>query len=118
MPRGLPLALPFLVLFGISFVARADVKTNGEIAGVVQSADDKTVLPGASVTLTGAGLIQKSITVTSGPNGGFRFQNLNPGEYTVTISMPGFGTQQLGTTVSVGKTSNVPAFLQLAKTSE
>jgi outer membrane receptor protein involved in Fe transport len=107
-----------LVLVGVGLAARADVKTYGEISGVVQSADDKTVLPGASVTLTGAGLIQKSITVTSGPNGSFRFQNLNPGDYTVTVAMPGFGSQQIAVTASVGKTANVPVFLQLAKTSE
>jgi hypothetical protein len=118
MPRGLRLAFLSLVLFGVGFVARADVKTNGEIAGVVQSADDKTVLPGASVTLTGSGLIQKSITVTSSGNGSFRFGNLNPGDFTVTVAMPGFGTQQIAVTVSVGKTSNVPVQLQLAKTAE
>jgi hypothetical protein len=110
--------LVLLVFAGLASWAKADVKTNGEIAGVVQSADDKTVLPGATVTLTGAGLIQKAVTVTSSGNGSFRFSNLNPGDFTITVSMPGFGTQQIGVTVSVGKTANVPVSLQLAKTAE
>jgi len=111
------LALLFAMVFVATSTAFGDVKTFGEIEGTVMS-EDRSALPGASVTLTGVGLIQKSITVTSGPNGVFRFGNLNPGPYTVTVTLAGFGTEQVGVVVAVGKTSNVPAVMRLSRTSE
>lgn len=110
-------ALLFALIVSVASVTLADVKTFGEIEGTVQS-EDHSVLPGASVTLTGEGLIQKSITVTSGSNGVFRFSNLKPGTYTVSVAMPSFGSEQLGVTVNVGKTANVPVMLRLSRTSE
>jgi len=109
--------LLFALAVSVASVTFADVRTFGDIEGTVQS-DDHAVLPGASVTLTGEGLIQKSITVTSGANGVFRFTNIKPGHYTVTVSLAGFATEQLGVTVSVGKVANVPTTLHLQKTSE
>jgi hypothetical protein len=106
-----------LGFFAIAAVARGDIKTSGEILGTVQS-EDKSVLPGATVTLTGAGLIQKSITQTSTSAGRFRFSNLNPGTYTLTVSLAGFTTREVAVTVAVGKASEVDVNLALAKTSE
>ncbi|MEO8430658.1 MAG: TonB-dependent receptor [Acidobacteriota bacterium] len=109
-------SLFFALVLGAASIVYGDVKTFGEIEGSVQS-EDRSALPGASVTLTGEGLIQRSITVTSGPSGTFRFSNLKPGSYAVTVELAGFGTEQLGVVVNVGKTANVPMILKLSRTS-
>ncbi|MGH9367822.1 MAG: TonB-dependent receptor [Thermoanaerobaculia bacterium] len=96
-----------------SSLARPDIRTNGEITGIVES-EDLTVLSGATVTLSGAGLIQRSVTQTTNAQGRFRFLNLNPGNYLLSVAMPGFAPQEIAVTVSIGTTASIPVTLQLA----
>jgi carboxypeptidase family protein/TonB-dependent receptor-like protein len=95
----------------------ADVQTTGKISGVVQS-EDGSPLPGATVTLTGEQLIARSLTETTNENGVFRFLNLQPGRYTVTITLPGFVSQEIGATVRLGQTTSVELKLQLVGATE
>ncbi len=86
--------------------AGADITRTGEIVGTVKS-DDLAALPGASVTLTGEVLIQRSITQITDSRGTYRFTNLLPGEYMVSVTMDGFATSQTKVTVNVGRTSTI-----------
>src|ERR1700682_4588345 len=60
----------------------------GNIYGKVQ-AKDGSVLPGVTITLTGVGAPQVTVT---GPQGEFRFLSLSPGTYTVKADLAGYGS--------------------------
>ena len=62
-----------------------------EIAGVVQD-DTGGVLPGVAVEAASAALIEQSRTVFTDGSGQYRLIALQSGEYTVTFTLPGFGT--------------------------
>jgi hypothetical protein len=62
--------------------------TTGEIIGRVTDSSD-AVLPGVTVTLTGASLLQPQVTTTS-ENGTFRFSSVPIGGYNLKFEMSGF----------------------------
>ena len=72
--------------------AAADITRSGEVVGAVKG-EDGSALPGATVTLAGETLIQKEITQATDSRGTYRFLNVNPGTYTLTISLQGFATK-------------------------
>ena len=61
------------------------------IAGVVRDTSG-SVLPGVSVEAASPALIEKVRTVVSDGSGQYRFENLAPGVYSVTYTLPGFTT--------------------------
>jgi hypothetical protein len=76
----------------------------GNIFGKAQ-AKDGSALPGVTVTLTGVGAPQTTVTDASG---NFRFPNLSPGSYTVKAELSGFGTAtRAGLTVQVGQNADI-----------
>ena len=76
----------------------------GNIYGKVQ-AKDGSALPGVTVTLTGIGAPQTTVT---GPLGDFRFINLSPGTYSLTAELAGYGTAtRSGVGVRVGANADV-----------
>ncbi len=60
--------------------------SSGIIAGTIKD-EQGGVLPGVSVTLSGA---DRSAAFTTETDGRFRFLNLPPGTYTVSAELPGF----------------------------
>ena len=64
--------------------------TTGAIIGTV-SDNTKAVIPGVTVTVAGSASMGVRTAVT-GPDGEYRIPNLNPGIYTVTFELEGFGT--------------------------
>lgn len=62
--------------------------TTSRITGVVSDSDGN-VVPGAKVTLTNEGT-NVSIVATTGSNGGYVFDLIQPGTYTVTVERDGF----------------------------
>ena len=50
------------------------------------------MLPGVSVEAASPALIERARTVVSDANGRYSITELRPGTYTVTFSLPGFGT--------------------------
>ncbi len=92
-------------------------RATGIIAGEVQDADGAG-LPGVSVTVEGDNLIQESLTQTTDVGGTFRFRNLRPGTYLVTVSLTGFQSVAYNVPVNVGSTSNITAMMELAGVSE
>src|SRR5258706_10758715 len=90
-PR-LPLSAMCLVMAGLVFSpAVATAQTSGEIAGVVHDSSG-AVLPGVTVEASSPALIERSRTVFTDSQGQYRVIALNPGEYKVTFTLPGFKT--------------------------
>jgi hypothetical protein len=70
---------------------------------VYGTVDDSSgaVLPGATITLTGGTIGARS--TTSGSQGDFRFLNLDPGTYTLAVSLTGFSTVKRSVIVNTGQ---------------
>jgi hypothetical protein len=60
-------------------------------AGVVKDTTG-AVLPGVTVEAASDVLIEKTRTVTTDSNGAYRIENLRPGTYVLTFTLPGFST--------------------------
>jgi hypothetical protein len=78
-----------VVLIGLCAPAYAQ-RTTGSIVGTVTD-ESGAVLPGVTVTLTGAGVAGTPTTVT-GETGTYRFPSLPPGTYRVSFAIAGFTT--------------------------
>src|ERR687888_82944 len=80
----------------------------GRITGVVQD-NQGGVLPGATVTLTGPSRVTEFVTT---PEGSFRFLDVLPGEYQLTVVLPGFARfTRTNIHMIVGATVEVPILL-------
>ena len=71
--------------------APAAAHAQASIAGVVRDASG-AVLPGVTVEATSPALIEKVRSVVTDGTGQYRIENLRPGPYTVTFTLPGFAT--------------------------
>src|SRR5690349_24548775 len=60
-------------------------------AGVVKDATG-AVLPGVNVEASSPVLIEQVRSVTTDASGAYRIENLRPGTYTLTFSLPGFSS--------------------------
>lgn len=77
---------------------------SGNIFGTV-TANDGSALPGVTVTLTGVGAPQTTVTDAQGR---FRFPNLSPGTYSLRAELAGFGSAtRSGVTVNIGRNADV-----------
>lgn len=95
------MAVTCTLLFAVSGYAQFQT---GNIYGKVQ-AKDGSVLPGVTVTLTGVGAPQTSVT---DGQGNYRFLNLSPGTYSLKAELAGFGNaMRSGVGVRVGANSDV-----------
>ncbi len=83
-------------------------QATGTIKGILTD-DSGAVIPAANVALVTAGSTR---TAQSQADGSYSFSGLTPGQYTVSISFPGFSPFSKGVTVSAGGTVQVP--IQLA----
>lgn len=100
----------------VATTAAAQQQT-GEIYG---RAADKSgaVLPGATVTVAGPGLIAPRVAVTS-ETGTYRAPELPIGTYTVTFELPGFRTMvQQDIRVTIGFRAQVNGVLELSSVQE
>jgi hypothetical protein len=89
----------------------------GTIEGTVRD-QQGGVLPGASVELAGAALIATQTAVTD-DRGLYRFLAVPPGQYVVTVTMPGFTSAKSDTVfLSVGLTLRVDLGLSLQGVAE
>ena len=85
----------------------------GSIAGVVRDGSG-AILPNVTVEAASPVLIEKSRTAVSDASGQYRVEQLRPGTYTVTFTLPGFSTfRREGVEISEGFTAPVNATLNV-----
>ena len=83
------------------------------ISGVVRDASG-AVLPGVTVEAASPALIEKVRTAVTDGTGQYAIENLRPGLYTVTFTLPGFATvQREGVELSGSFTARINADLRV-----
>ena len=107
------LSLGLAILLVASAGAFAQTAT-GNIYGKATDASG-AVLPGASVSANGE---SGSRTTVTGSDGAFRFLNLDPGDYTVTVSLQGFGSAGRKITVQTGQSASIDVVLKVGGKAE
>ena len=111
MKKLFSLTLAILLMAGVSSFAQT---ATGNVYGKATDASG-AVLPGASVTIAGeAG----SRTTVSGSDGTFRFLNLDPNDYTITVALQGFGTANRKVSVQSGQSATLEIALKVGGQSE
>ena len=77
------------------------------------------VLPGVTVEASSPALIEKVRTAVSDGAGQYRLENLTPGDYKVTYTLPGFTTfEREGVEVTTGVTVTINADMRLGGVQE
>jgi Carboxypeptidase regulatory-like domain len=89
--------------------------TTGSIAGVV-SDQSGAVVPDAKIALRGSAQ-GDTRDRTTGKDGGYRFDLLNPGSYVVTVTATGFESSNRSVEVAVGQVSTANLQLKLGEAS-
>ena len=112
MKRIIGLALALLLAAVPGLWAQA---SSGNIYGTVTDASG-AVLPGATVTISGASMGAR--TTQTGANGEFRFLNLDPGTYKLSVAMTGFATVIREIVVTTGQNVNVSFGMKVATHAE
>jgi hypothetical protein len=113
------LLLPLLVLLIAGLVVPAVLaqETTAGLQGTVKDPSG-AVVSGATVGVTSAALIGTK-TVTTDAGGYFRFANLPPGSYTVTVTAPNFrSSKQDGVVLATGHLPSMDVTLQVGTASE
>jgi hypothetical protein len=80
-----------LLTLAFMLVLPAAAWAQAAIAGEVRDTSGG-VLPGVTVEASSPALIEKVRTATTDSNGRYRIEDLRPGSYTVTFTLPGFTT--------------------------
>src|SRR5258705_6271670 len=110
-----------LLLTGVALLLPAIASgqaDTGNIAGVVRDPSG-AVMPGVTVEAASPALIERVRAVTTDSQGLYRIVDLRPGTYTVTFSLPGFGTvRREGIALTTGFTANVNAELKVGSLEE
>ena len=116
MRRCLIVVCTLVALFGSPSSGWAQ-RTTGDIRGVVTD-QSGGVLPGVTVTLKGR-MVAGAPTVVTNEAGVYRFPNLSPGTYDITVELQGFATShQTGIPVSLGATAELNVELKVSTQSE
>src|SRR5215510_5553405 len=103
-----------LIFFSLITAAQAQ----SAIAGVVRDSSS-AVLPGATVEASSPALIEGSRSVVTDAAGGYRIENLRPGEYVVTFTLTGFRTvRREGIVLPTSFTAQVNVELSLGQLEE
>lgn len=109
--RILGFALGIIVLSGLTTSVKAQT-TFGSIAGTVTDTSG-AVIPQAKVTLTNLGTTEQR-TQTTGSQGFYRFVNLLPGQYEVSVDKQGFKHfDRKGVGLEVGQTVTIDATMEV-----
>jgi hypothetical protein len=108
-----------LSIMGLSSIpAAAFAQANSGIAGVVRDTSG-AVLPGVTVEAASPALIERVRTAVTDEKGEYKVIDLRPGTYTVTFSLPGFGTiKREGIELTANFTGNVSVELRVGSLEE
>ena len=109
--RARRFALTVLFLFAVLFVSTASAQqTAGSIKGTLADSSG-AVIPAAAVTLTGNGPTR---SVQTQADGSYTFAGIAPGNYTISVAIPGFAPFSQAIAIKTGAVSQVPIQLALA----
>ena len=112
MKRAVGLALAFvLALLPAAFAQTA----SGNVYGVVND-ESGAAVPGANITVKGVNTAPKS--TTSDASGNFRFINLDPGSYEMTVGLAGFSTVKRNFSISTGQNLDLKYNLKVTTVEE
>lgn len=111
--RGVFVCLLLLMLLAYGAFAQ---ETTGGLQGTVKDPSGALV-PNAKVTVKTSTLVGEK-TIKTDNSGYYRFANLPPGEYTITVSADGFSTEKREVTLEVGHLPTVDFTLQVGKATE
>jgi hypothetical protein len=106
----------FVIVFTLLFTApaKAQFLDQGALTGIVQDPTG-AVVPGADVTLINTNT-SFNLSGKTDHRGVYIFSPVKIGQYSVTVSAPGFETTtQQNVTINMGERSNVPVTLQLGR---
>ncbi|MBO4340881.1 MAG: carboxypeptidase regulatory-like domain-containing protein [Bacteroidales bacterium] len=104
MKRFLPIALALVSL--LSSCAEEEVAFFGSLSGLVKNHETKAPVEGAKVSLTPTGL-----SLFTGKDGSFQFNNLDPADYTVSFSADGYEPEEQRVSVKPGMDASVQVSL-------
>jgi carboxypeptidase family protein len=105
-----------LALCGLFSLASLAQETTGGLQGVVKDPSG-SVVPGAKVVVTGSTLVGSKEIETDG-SGYYRFANLPPGTYTITVTAKGFNSMKReGLNLEVGHLPTVDISLEVGTAS-
>src|SRR5581483_1055731 len=112
----IPIRLSFAVLLLLSGPRLAFAQAS--IAGQVKDSSG-AVLPGVTVEASSPALIEKVRSTTTDGNGQYRIEDLRPGTYEVTFSLPGFASvKRQGIELTGTFTATVNAELRVGAVAE
>src|SRR3989442_6257413 len=109
--RRLSLAVALILCAALPALAQVQ---GGSITGAVKD-QQGGVMPGASVT---AQAVDATLTFTTNADGQFRFLNVAPGAYKVSVGLSGFTAVARDVIVSVGKNADMTVLLKIAAIAE
>src|SRR6266853_2068540 len=102
-----------LVLLSLSALRLAAQETTGGLQGIVRDPSG-AVVPNAKVEVAAKSLIGVK-TVDTDANGFYRFANLPPDTYTISVVAKGFATAKREVVIDVGRLPNLDFALQLGQ---
>jgi outer membrane receptor protein involved in Fe transport len=109
--------LGLVLLLGTNPVWSQSVNA-GTVTGTV-ILPDGTPTPGASVSLSGTGIVTGTWSTISDAQGRFKFLSVPPGEYTAAVSLSGFNTAEVvGIAITGGLTVPLTVNLEIAAATE
>src|ERR1051326_3864541 len=107
-----------LVLFVLGVAASSSAQTLGTIAGTVKDATG-AVLPGVSVEVARPRLIGNLRSATTDGSGAYAIISLPVGTYSVTFTLPGFGTvRREGIDIVANFTATINAEMKVGQVAE
>ena len=101
--------IPVLALLSVMIAAPAFGQggtSSATLSGVVVDKDGGQV-PGATVVVTKTATGEKLPPQITNASGAYSFPGLAPGKYTVNISLQGFKTQEIETTLNAGSNNSI-----------
>jgi carboxypeptidase family protein len=111
-------AMTVVALSGLLWAADAGAQQTSAITGAVKDSSG-AILPGVTVEASSPALIEKTRTVTSDAQGRYNIVDLQPGTYTVTFVLAGFGAfKREGIALPSGFTATVDAVMNVGPLEE
>ena len=112
------LGVKALAVVALIILIPAGARAQAVIAGTVRDTSG-AVLPGVTVEATSPALIEKVRTAVTDGTGQYRIEDLRPGTYTVTFTLPGFSTfKREGIELTGSFTATINAELKVGASQE